>query len=98
LQALRVRKAGFRFPQGETGEEAFNRIIDFLEEKRDQLGSENIIIVSHDGLIRLLMCHVMGMPVTGRWNFRVDMCSLTEIAYEPEFGTWKLIRFNQTCR
>jgi broad specificity phosphatase PhoE len=44
------------------------------------------------------MCHVMGMPVTGRWNFRVDMCSLTEIAYEPEFGTWKLIRFNQTCR
>jgi broad specificity phosphatase PhoE len=97
LKALRERKADFRFPEGETGEEAFARITAFLNEKRASHRDDNIIIVSHDGLIRLLMCHVMDMPVTGRWNFRVDCCGITELLYEPEFGTWKLIRFNQTC-
>jgi len=98
LQALRERRAGFRFPEGETGEEAFRRIADFLEEKRVEHGNENIVIATHDGLIRLLMCYVTNMPVNGRWNFLVDYCGITEIFYEPEFGTWKLVRFNQTCR
>jgi broad specificity phosphatase PhoE len=85
LQALRERKAGFRFPEGETGEEAFQRIGDFMQEKRDQLGDENLIIVAHDGLIRLLMCHVTNMPATGRWNF-IDFCSITEIYYSRSSG------------
>jgi broad specificity phosphatase PhoE len=97
LQALRERKAGFRFPEGETGEEGLQRIVGFMEEKRVRHGDDSIIIVGHDGLIRLLMCHVTDMPVTGRWNFIVDYCGLTEIYYEPEFGTWKLVRFNQVC-
>jgi probable phosphoglycerate mutase len=95
LQALRERKAGFRFPEGETGEEAYERIVAFLKEKWEQHADENVIIVSHDGLIRTLMCHVTNMPVSGRWNFLVDFCGITEIFYEPEFGTWKLVRFNQ---
>jgi len=96
LQALRARKADFRFPEGETGEEVYQRVVDFLDEKRFQHADENIIVVAHDGLIRTLMCHVAEMPVTGRWNFLVDFCGITEIFHEPEFGTWKLVRFNQT--
>lgn len=97
LKALRERQAGFRFPEGETGEEGLARIVSFLEEKRVQHAGENVIVAAHDGLIRLLMCHVTGMPANGRWNFLVYYCGLTEIFYEPEFGTWKLVRFNQTC-
>jgi broad specificity phosphatase PhoE len=97
LEALRARKAGFRFPQGETGEEGLARIVAFLEEKRARHLDDNIIIVAHDGLVRLLMCHVTGMPVTGRWNFIVDFCGITQVYYEPAFETWKLVRFNQVC-
>jgi broad specificity phosphatase PhoE len=97
LRALRAREAGFRFPEGETGEEGFQRIVTFLEEKREQHADENIIIVAHDGLIRLLMCYLTNMLVNGRWNFIVDFCGITEIFYEPAFGTWKLVRFNQVC-
>ena len=96
-QAFLSRKADFRFPEGETGEEAQKRIVEFLEEKRQLHGDENVIAVSHDGLIRTLMCHVMNIPVTSRWNFFVDFCGITEITYQPEYGKWKLIRFNQTC-
>lgn len=96
-QAFRERKIDFRFPEGESGEEAQKRIVEFLEEKRQLHGDENVIAVCHDGLIRTLMCHVMNIPVTSRWNFHVDFCGITEISYQPEYGKWKLIRFNQTC-
>jgi broad specificity phosphatase PhoE len=89
------RSADFRFPEGEMGAEAQKRIVDFLEEKRQQYSSGNIILVSHDGLSRLLMCDMMNIPVYKRWNFQVDTCGIMEICYQPEFEAWKLIRFNQ---
>jgi len=95
-QAYRERKTDFRFPEGETGEEAQKRIVDFLEEKREAHGDENTLIVCHDGLIRLMMCYVTNNPTTCRWDFYVDFCGITELTYQPDYGTWKLMRFNQT--
>jgi broad specificity phosphatase PhoE len=95
--AHRERKYDFRFPGGETAAEAQQRIINFLAEKLPQHVAENIILVSHDGLIRLLMCHIMNIPVFSRWNFRVDTCGIMEVTYQRDFKAWKLIRFNQTC-
>ena len=89
------RTADFRFPEGETGAEAQKRVVDFLEEKRQQYSSGNIILVSHDGLIRLLMCYLVNIPVYNRWDFQVEPCGLMEICYQPDFEAWKLIRFNQ---
>jgi len=91
------RTADFRFPGGETGEEAQDRIVAFLEETRKQDHTGNIILVSHDGLIRLLMCYIVGIPVCKRWKFQVDTCGIMEIRYQPDFHAWKLIRFNQVC-
>lgn len=96
-QAFRERKSDFRFPKGETGEEACRRVVAFLNEKRESHGAENTLIVSHDGLIRILMCHLTNNPVYHRWNFHVDFCGITELTYQPDYGTWKLIRFNQIC-
>jgi broad specificity phosphatase PhoE len=90
-----ARTADFRFPGGETGEEACRRVADFLEEKRQAHSAENIVIVSHEGLIRQLMCHIMNIPVYKRGNFYIDLCGIMEITYQPEYKTWKLIRFNQ---
>ena len=96
LQAYRARSSDFHFPNGESGAEAQKRVVAFLDEKREQHGDENVIAVCHDGLIRALMCHVLGLPVYKRWGFRADTCGITEIEYEPDYGAWKLIRYNQT--
>jgi probable phosphoglycerate mutase len=95
--AYRERKFDFRFPGGETGIEAQQRIINFLIEKLPQHGAESIILVSHDGLIRLLMCYILNIPVFNRWNFHIDTCGIMEVIYQRDFNAWKLIRFNQTC-
>jgi broad specificity phosphatase PhoE len=94
-RGFRERSADFRFPGGETGEEARGRIADFLEEKRNIHAEDNILLVSHEGLIRLLACHILGLPVYARWNFHFDFCGMMEITYQPALQTWKLIRFNQ---
>jgi broad specificity phosphatase PhoE len=94
-KAFRERSTDFRFPEGETGEEARQRIADFLEEKRQRHADASLVAVSHEGLIRLLACHILGLPVYYRWNFHYDFCGITEIAYQPEYQSWKLMRFNQ---
>lgn len=95
-RAFMERSADFRFPEGETGEEVRGRIASFLEEKRDQYPN-GIIAVAHDGLIRTLMCHVLGLPVYRRWDFQIDFCGIVELSSRPDFGHWKLIRFNHAC-
>ncbi len=96
-QAFVERKQDFRFPQGETGEEARLRIHSFLEEKRRQHPAEHLLAVCHEGLIRLTLCHLLGLPVYQRWNFSVDFCGMLEISYQPAWECWKLVRFNHIC-
>jgi broad specificity phosphatase PhoE len=92
-----ARNADFRFPEGETGEEVRSRIANFFEEKLQQHASENILLATHDGWMRILMCYLMDMPVYQRGNFHVDYCGLIEITWQPKYSRWKLVRFNQVC-
>ena len=94
-RGFRERTSDFRFPEGETGEEACQRIASFLDETRRLHADENIVLVSHEGLIRLTACHVLGLPVYRRWDFQHDFCGITEISFQPAYGNWKLLRFNQ---
>jgi broad specificity phosphatase PhoE len=94
--AFRERDRDFQFPEGESGEDAQRRIKSFMEEKQEY--KENIILVSHDGLIRLLMCYILGIGVYRRWDFRVDTCGIMEIEYQPDYERWKLVRFNHICK
>ncbi|MCX6037047.1 MAG: histidine phosphatase family protein [Chloroflexi bacterium] len=96
-RAYIARRADFRFPGGETGAEVQERIKDFFDEKRGQHTGADILLVSHDGLIRQMMCYVMGLPVYRRGDFRVDLCGLMELSYQDDCDRWQLLRFNQAC-
>jgi broad specificity phosphatase PhoE len=95
-QAFRDRSKDFRFPGGETGAEAQERIVGFLHDKRLKHVDDEIIVFSHDGLIRTLMCALFQLPVYARWNFHIDFCGITEVLTQPGPFPWKLIRFNHT--
>jgi broad specificity phosphatase PhoE len=90
--AFKARNRDFQFPEGESGEDARRRIESFMKEKLED--KEDILVVSHDGLIRLLTCAILGLPVYRRWEFRVDTCGIMEIEYQPEYASWKIIRLN----
>lgn len=82
-----------RFPEGENGEEVKARQNKLLDEliKHDK----NILLVSHEGYIRLLLCNILGLPVYKRYLFNVDYCGLTEIDYSKQSKAWKIVRINQ---
>jgi broad specificity phosphatase PhoE len=94
-KSYRARTHDFRFPEGETGKEARERIAAFLEEKRTEFARKNIIAVSHDGLIRIGMTHILGMPVFHRGDFKVNTCGISEIEFREDVRRWRLIRLNQ---
>jgi broad specificity phosphatase PhoE len=85
----------FRFPGGETGGEVRSRISEFLEEKLKLHGKDNILIVSHDGLIRVCMTYLLDIPVYRRGDFRIDLCGLTQFDYQYDVNRWKLFAFNK---
>lgn len=92
--AFRDRDRDFQYPEGESGLDVQRRIVSFFEEMGKH--GEDIILVSHDGLIRLMTCYILGLAVYRRWDFQVDTCGIMEIEYQPDYGRWKLIRFNHT--
>lgn len=90
-----ARTADFRFPGGETGQEVRSRIAEFLEEIIKTHGEENILIVSHDGLIRVCMTYILDIPVYRRGDFRIDLCGMTQFDYQCDVNRWKLFAFNK---
>lgn len=83
-----------RFPEGENSEEVKARQKNLLDELIQN--NEDVLLISHEGYIRLLICHLLGIPLFKRNQFYLDMCGITELDYNKDTSTWKLIRFNHT--
>lgn len=89
--AYKTRDRDFRFPNGESGDEAGDRIYDLfasLDTDRHQ------ILVSHDGVIRTLLCRVLGLPTYKRHLFTIDLCSITVFEFSREFNCWATKKIN----
>ena len=87
------RNADFRWPGGETGAEAQARIVSFFTDQAASMGDK--LIVAHDGIIRLLLCHILKIPVYGRFDFKLGTAGIVEIQKEEDGDQWSIIRINQ---
>jgi alpha-ribazole phosphatase len=55
-------------------------------------GGKRLLLVGHDGALRLMLCHLLGMPAAAYWRFNLDPGSLTRVNVYP--GGAILIRLN----
>ncbi len=69
-------------PNGETFSQLQQRGVDFLEQILATYPTGNIAIVTHGGMIRALLAHVLNMPLKGLFRFSIDYGSVTQL----EFG------------
>lgn len=90
---LKSRERDVQFPGGESGGQVKARQDSFLSDIKDERG--DILVVSHDGFIRLLMCNILGLPVYKRSIFKTNMGCLSVIDYDVAEGIWRILRFNQ---
>jgi broad specificity phosphatase PhoE len=80
-----------KFPGGESGAEVKMRQNSFLDDMKKETG--DILVVSHDGFIRLLLCNILGLPVYMRYKFITAMGNVSAIEHDGK--EWRILRFNQ---
>lgn len=70
-------------PNGETFSQMQQRALGFLAEAQTQHAGQEITVVTHGGVIRALIAHVLNMPLKGLFRFHIDHGSITQL----EFGS-----------
>jgi broad specificity phosphatase PhoE len=88
------RRLDFRYDEGESGRKALKRVKAFFEIISKE--SNDAIVVTHEGWIKLAICHILGIRAGKRFYFgSIKTCSLMEIEYEEEAKKWRILSINK---
>lgn len=74
---------GLKFPTGESFEEFIERTSKFLGRLEKHSPSQTILIVSHSGPLRVLICRLLGIALEHWWQIRLDNASLSVMETYP---------------
>ncbi len=72
-----------KFPGGESFEGFIERTIKFLERLGRHEPAQTILIVSHSGPLRTLVCNLLGIDLDHWWQIRIDNASLSVVETYP---------------
>ena len=76
-------------PEGEAFLDFRSRVLKAFNEVIEKHGNENILLVTHAGVIRVIMMHILGMQDEHLFRLNVDYASYTRIRiYHDETGEW----------
>lgn len=83
------------YPDGENGSMVLERVMPVVKEWIDS-PYENIAVVSHGGVIRILLCALFGGDFAKRLMFGTSLenCSITQLHYDRQKRGFYLDRFN----
>ena len=84
-----------RFPHGESLDDVRQRVTDLVEGLKMVHANEQVVLVTHLVVCRILLCSLLGIH-NGSFNrFRVDPASLT--VFELDRSRATLVTANDTC-
>ena len=69
---------------GENLTQVHTRITRAINHWYKQYPDATIVWATHGGTIGLLACHMLGLDISRRWQFRHDNASITEFWMKPE--------------
>ncbi len=71
LQAWRDTPDSVQMPEGESLQQVFDRAWPALVRASEDLQpADTLLVVAHDAVNRVLLCHVLGIPFSKLWTFR----------------------------
>ena len=68
-------------PNGETFSQLQQRGLSFLDEILSKNLNKNVAIITHGGMIRALLAHVLNMQLKGLFRFVIDHGSVTQVDF-----------------
>ena len=93
FDAWQTHTSDLPYPNGENGSLVFFRTNRLLRELV-QTPADNILLVTHAGVIRSLVSNYLGLSIEKRFNLRIDHCSLTTLSYNSEKKTFSVVNLN----
>jgi alpha-ribazole phosphatase len=80
------RSPSLAYPEGESLIDFETRVAIFETRLKNHRADETILIVAHAGVLRTLICRLLGLGLNNHWNLRVDLASLSIIETYPEIN------------
>jgi alpha-ribazole phosphatase len=68
-------------PNGETFAQLQQRGINFVEDLLQQHPHGHVLVVTHGGMIRAMLAHVLNMQLKGLFRFNIDYGSVTQLDF-----------------
>ncbi|HTN21812.1 MAG TPA: alpha-ribazole phosphatase family protein [Pelobium sp.] len=87
----------YKIKNGERFIDLYDRAIDFYEETISEVPAENIVIVTHSGVIRSIIAYVLDFPVEKVYNLQIDFSSVSKLIYRQELATNSVAFLNLTA-
>ncbi|MBK7054921.1 MAG: alpha-ribazole phosphatase [Leptospiraceae bacterium] len=78
-----------RTPDGESYFELYTRAVSFWQEITNK--KDSLILITHGGVIRALLAHILGMPLENSFRIKVDYGSASKVILSGEFLTVEYI-------
>jgi 2,3-bisphosphoglycerate-dependent phosphoglycerate mutase len=88
------RKSNYQIPEGESLAQFYSRVSDELKRISGQWSEQNILIISHGGVLDCTMRMVFGISLDVRRNFSIYNASINTFTYSD--GHWDLDEWGNT--
>lgn len=79
-----ARNPDLQYPGGERLSDFNQRVSTFLGRLEKHAIGETILITAHSGVLRTLICQLLGIELERRWQFRTDLASLSILETHPQ--------------
>ena len=94
LRAWREAPETVQMPQGESLQQVLDRAWPALQRATVDLGTEQtLLVVAHDAVNRVLLCRILGLPLSRLWSFRQAPTTIN-LLEGPDVDHLELVRLN----
>ena len=85
------RSLELQFPDGESVDELKQRLTEFLARLIQHAAERTILVVSHSGPLRLMVCYLLGLELQHWRQISIDLASLSIVDIYPEVAILSLL-------
>lgn len=79
-------------PTNGEGFQAFSQRVErFIAQLADYKTSQNLLVVSHQGVLSVLIARLLSMPAAAMWHFRVEQGCWSAIDFCDDFAVLKVL-------
>lgn len=79
-------------PTNGEGFQAFSqRVEHFIAQLADYKDSQNLLVVSHQGVLSVLVARLLSMPAAAMWHFRIEQGCWSAIDFCDDFAVLKVL-------